>query len=373
MASFSICLAEDDGRVLYREAVDPDSVLRAWYGQAGKDWDGGQGADVTEKVKEMLRSREKVTACNRLFGDPAPGKLKALLVEVQNAPFAPQARSAQIVQGSIVEGKPEEVVDQDQLALSNADLARCANKFEFLVIGHDLQMVEVTLNPGDKIVAESGSICFLEDDIIFETHFNDGSRPAGSWWENMKDAGKRMLTGASLAMLHIENSGGKPRKIAFSSPIPGQTLGIDLSATGGSIMCSKQAFLCAAMGTRIKVGFSRSLGVGLFGGEGFVLQKLEGDGLAFIHACGAVVRRELVAGETLRIDTGCVTAFSASVNFDIVRVGSIKTSLFGGEGIFFATLTGPGTVWIQSVSFRRFAMQLYSEMPKPQAPPASDK
>lgn len=264
-----------------------------------------------------------------------------------------------------------EITDQAKLALSDADLARCSNKFEFTVIGHDLQMIEVTLNPGEKIIAESGSLCYLETDVKFETQFNDGSRPAGSWWDNMKDAGKRALSGTSLAMLHIENGGTVARKVAFSSPIPGQTLGIDLTAMGGSIMCSRHAFLCAAMGTRIQVGFSKSLSVGLFGGEGFMLQKLEGDGLAFIHACGAVVRRELAAGETLRVDCGCVVGFSSGVNFDIARVGGIKTSLFGGEGIFFATLTGPGIVWIQSVPFYRFAMKIYAEMPKPQAASSS--
>jgi len=258
-----------------------------------------------------------------------------------------------------------EVTDQEQLALSDADLAACSNKFDFTVIGHDLQMLEVVLKPGEQIVAESGSICFLESDINFETHFNDGSRPSGSWWSNIKDAGKRWMAGATLAMLHIGNDGDKPRKIAFSSPIPGQTLGIDLAAMGGGIMCSKHAFLCAARGTSIQVGFSTSLGVGFFGGAGFILQRLEGDGLAFIHACGAVVKRELSEGETLRIDAGCVVGFSADVKFDIARVGSIKSSLFGGEGIFFATLTGPGTVWIQSVSFHRFATTLYHEMPKP--------
>lgn len=266
-----------------------------------------------------------------------------------------------------------EINDQEQIALMTAQaLAGCVgNKFDFNVIGHDLQMVEVILKPGDKLVAESGSVCFLESDIIFEAHFNDGSRASGSWWANIKDAGKRVLAGASLSMLHIENSGQELRKIAFSSPIPGHTLGIDLGAMGGSIMCSQHAFLCAARGTSIQVGFTQKLSTGFFGGEGFLLQKLEGDGLAFIHACGAVIRRDLKEGEQLRVDTGCVVGFSATVQFDIARVGSIKTSLFGGEGIFFATLTGPGVVWIQSVPFHKFAMKLYAEMPRPQATQSS--
>eukprot|EP00928_Gymnodinium_smaydae_P071099 TRINITY_DN54776_c0_g1_i1.p1 TRINITY_DN54776_c0_g1~~TRINITY_DN54776_c0_g1_i1.p1 ORF type:complete len:294 (+),score=18.86 TRINITY_DN54776_c0_g1_i1:67-882(+) len=266
-----------------------------------------------------------------------------------------------------------EVTDPDQINLmTNQALATCTgNKFDFTVIGHDLQLVEVVLKPGDQIVAESGSICFLEPDIVFESHFNDGSRPKGSWWENIKDAGKRMLAGAALSMLHIENKGQVPRKIAFSSPIPGHTVGIDLGAMGGSIMCSKHAFLCAARGTSVQIGFTQRLSVGLFGGEGFILQKLQGNGLAFVHACGAVIRRELQEGEQLRVDTGCVVGFSASVKFDIARVGNIKTSLFGGEGIFFATLTGPGVVWIQSVPFHKFAMRLYAEMPHPQ--PSSSK
>lgn len=251
-------------------------------------------------------------------------------------------------------------------------LSTCTgNKFDFKVIGHDLQLVEVILKPGERIVAESGSVCFMEADIVFESQFNDGSRPTGSWWENIKDAGKRLVAGASISMLHIENGGHEPRKVAFSSPIPGHTMGVDLGAMGGSIMCSRHAFLCAARGTSIQVGFTQKLSVGLFGGEGFLLQKLEGNGLAFIHACGAVVMRELKDGEQLRIDTGCVVGFSASIKFDIARVGSIKTSLFGGEGIFFATLTGPGVTWIQSVPFRKFAMKLYEEMPRPQAASSS--
>lgn len=266
-----------------------------------------------------------------------------------------------------------EITDQDQLALmSYQALATCANKFDFNVIGHDLQLVEVTLKPGEKIVAESGSICFLEPDIQFESQFNDGSRPVGSWWQNIKDAGKRALAGATLAMLHIENSGQVPRKVAFSSPIPGHTMAVDLGAMGGSIMCSRHAFLCAAMGTKVQIGFTQRLSVGFFGGEGFILQKLEGDGLAFIHACGAVVRRELKEDEQLRVDAGCIVGFSASVRFDIGRVGSIKTSIFGGEGLFFATLTGPGVVWIQSVPFHKFAMKLHSEMPRPTASSSKD-
>lgn len=261
-----------------------------------------------------------------------------------------------------------EITDQDQLTLMTMQaLATCNNKFDFNVIGHDLQLIEVTLKPGEKIVSESGAICYMEPDITFEAHMNDGSRPSGSWWANIKDAGKRLLAGASLSMLHIENSGSVPRKIAFSSPIPGHTLGVDLGAMGGSIMCSAHAFLCAARGTSVSVGFTQRLSVGFFGGAGFFLQKLEGDGLVFIHACGAVVRRELQEGEQLRVDAGCVVGFSNSVNFDIARVGSVKTSLIGGEGIFFATLTGPGVVWIQSVPFHKFAMKLYSEMPRPQA------
>ena len=259
-----------------------------------------------------------------------------------------------------------EITDPAQLAqMTNQALATCTgNKFDFNVVGHDLQLVEVILKPGDKIIAESGSLCYMEPDITFESQFNDGSRPEGSWWENIKDAGKRLLAGTSISMLHIQNSGQQVRKVAFSSPIPGHTVGIDLGAMGGSMMCSRHAFLCAAKGTSIQVGFTQKLSVGFFGGEGFLLQKLEGNGLAFIHACGAVVRRELKEGEQLRVDTGCVVGFSGSVNFDIARVGSIKTSLFGGEGIFFATLTGPGVVWIQSVPFRKFAMKLYEEMPK---------
>ena len=258
-----------------------------------------------------------------------------------------------------------EVTDQDELALSETQLAERSSNFDFRVIGQGLQMVEVLLKPGEKLIAESGSLCYLESDIQFETQFNDGSKPEGSWWAIFKDAVKHIMGSTSLAILHISNGGERPNRVAFSSPIPGSTIWIDLGAMGGSILCGKDNFLCAAHGTHVAVGFPKRISVGLFGGEGFILQKLEGDGLAFIHACGAIIRRALAEGETLRVDAGCVVAFSGSVKFDIGTVGGVKTSLFGGAGIFFATLTGPGVCWIQSVPFHRFALKLQEEMPTP--------
>jgi uncharacterized protein (TIGR00266 family) len=241
-----------------------------------------------------------------------------------------------------------------------------AHEIDYEVFGDDLQFVEVTLDPGEACVAEAGGFMFMDPDVTMETVFGDGSAPsaAGGLGAKLLGAGKRLLTGESLFMTVFSNAGGARRKVAFAAPYPGKIVPLDLKRHGGTILCQKDAFLCAAKGVAIGIAFQRKLGVGLFGGEGFILQKLEGDGLAFVHAGGTIVERELAAGETLRVDTGCLVAFERQVSYDIQTVAGIKTALFGGEGLFFATLTGPGRVWLQSLPFSRLAGRVLAAVPR---------
>jgi uncharacterized protein (TIGR00266 family) len=206
----------------------------------------------------------------------------------------------------------------------------------------------------------------MEPGIEMETIFGDGSSGSrqGGVVGMLLGAGKRILTGESLFMTVFGNKGGQRQKVAFASPYPGRIIPLELSEHGGAILCQKDAFLCAAKGISIGIAFQRKLGAGFFGGEGFILQKLEGDGLAFLHAGGTVVSRELKAGEVLRLDTGCLVAFDSSVEYDIQSVPGIKTALFGGEGLFFARLSGPGTVWIQSLPFSRLASRVFAAAPQ---------
>ncbi len=203
---------------------------------------------------------------------------------------------------------------------------------------------------------------YMEPGIEMETVFGDGSQKQSGFMDKLFSAGKRMLTGESLFMTVFGNRGGGRQKVAFASPYPGKIIPVDLRQHGGTLLCQKDAFLCAAKGISVGVEFSKKLGTGLFGGEGFILQKLEGSGFAFMHAGGMVVSRDLKAGETLRLDTGCLVAFERSVNYDVQFVGGIKTALFGGEGLFFATLTGPGRIWIQSLPFSRLANRIVGEV-----------
>ena len=241
-----------------------------------------------------------------------------------------------------------------------------SDEIDYEVFGEEMQFVEITLDPQEACIAEAGSFMYMDPGIEMKTIFGDGSAQdqSGGFMGKLMSAGKRVLTGESLFMTIFGNQGSGRQKVAFASPYPGRIVPLDLPKHGGTVLCQKDAFLCAAKGVAVGIAFQRKLGAGFFGGEGFILQKLEGDGKAFVHAGGTIVQRELRAGETLKLDTGCLVAFDQSVNYDIQMVPGIKTALFGGEGLFFATLTGPGTVWIQSLPFSRLASRVYAAAPQ---------
>lgn len=242
--------------------------------------------------------------------------------------------------------------------------AGMADEIDYEVFGNEMQFVEITLDPQEACVAEAGAFMYMDPGIQMETIFGDGSRSGGGGLMGMlMSAGKRVLTGESLFMTVFANKGQGRQKVAFASPYPGKIVPLNLKQLGGQMLCQKDAFLCAAKGISVGIAFQRKIGAGFFGGEGFILQKLDGDGLAFVHAGGMIVERDLAPGETLRLDTGCLVALQPQVNYDIQFVGGVKTALFGGEGLFFATLTGPGKVWLQSLPFSRFASRVFAAMP----------
>jgi uncharacterized protein (TIGR00266 family) len=236
---------------------------------------------------------------------------------------------------------------------------------DYEIKGAEMQFVEVELDPGEAAVGEAGSLMFMDAGITMDTVFGDGSQnQSGGLFGKLMGAGKRLLTGESLFTTVYINQGSGKRRVAFAAPYPGKIMPMDLRQLGGMLICQKDAFLCAARGVSLGVHFQQKLSVGFFGGEGFIMQKLEGDGLAFVHAGGTVVKRELQAGQTLMVDTGCIVALTPSVNFEIQYVGKIKTALFGGEGLFFAKVTGPGTVWLQSLPFSRLASRVFAAAPQ---------
>ncbi|WP_066873478.1 TIGR00266 family protein [Clostridium mediterraneense] len=238
------------------------------------------------------------------------------------------------------------------------------DEIDYKLYGDDMQFVEIELDPGETVIAESGSMMMMDNEIQMQTIFGDGSQKSGGFFGKLGGAAKRVITGEGLFMTAFTNYGSYKETVSFASPYPGKIIPIDLRYFGGKIICQKDAFLCAAKGVSVGIDFRRKLGAGFFGGEGFILQKLEGDGMAFIHAGGTIVRRTLMPGQTLKIDTGCLVAMTKDINYDIQFVGGIKNSLFGGEGIFFATLTGPGDVWVQSLPFSRLAARVFSAAPQ---------
>jgi uncharacterized protein (TIGR00266 family) len=271
-----------------------------------------------------------IASCAELRGESAPGQL--------TAPPPPQAGAGQ-----------------------RADL------IDYKIFGEDMQFVEIELDPGESAVAEAGSLMYKDSVVKMETVFGDGSAASagGGFLDKLVGAGKRLITGESLFTTVFSHAGGSGKAhVAFAAPYPGTIVPMTLANYGGKIICQKDSFLCAARGVSIGLFFQKKIMTALFGGEGFIMQKLEGDGLVFIHAGGTIVERELTAGERLDVDTGCVVAMTASVNFDIQSVGSVKSALFGGEGVFLATLTGPGKVWIQSLPFSRLAGRMFSAMPR---------
>jgi uncharacterized protein (TIGR00266 family) len=234
------------------------------------------------------------------------------------------------------------------------------HEIDYRIFGEEMQYVEIELDPGETAVAEPGAFMMMDDNIQMETIFGDGSQQQQSsgLLGQLFSAGKRLLVGENLFMTAFTNAGGGKRHVSFASPYPGKIIALDLLKLGGTIICQKDAFLCAAKGVSIGIEFQRKLGTGLFGGEGFIMEKLEGDGMAFMHAGGHVLEKELQPGELLKIDTGCIVGFTGSVDYDIQFVGGIKNTLFGGEGLFFATLRGPGKVWIQTLPISRLAARI---------------
>ena len=236
-----------------------------------------------------------------------------------------------------------------------------AHEIDYRIYGEEMQYVDVELDPGETAIAEAGAFMMMDDGIQMQTIFGDGSQQQGGGLLNkLFSAGKRLLTGESLFMTAFTNVGHGKRRVAFASPYPGKIIPLDLEELGHYVVCQKDAFLCAARGVSVGIEFQRRLGTGLFGGEGFIMQKLEGDGMAFVHAGGHVFERTLQAGETLRIDTGCLVAYTHTIQYDIQFVGGIRNTIFGGEGVFFATLRGPGKVWIQTLPVSRLASRILS-------------
>ncbi len=238
---------------------------------------------------------------------------------------------------------------------------RC-HELDYEVLGSEMQLVEVELDPGETVIAEAGAMTYMEEDISFDTRMGDGSDPDEGLMGKLFSAGKRVFTGESIFTTHFSNNGSGKRRVAFSAPYPGNIVPLNMAELGEKVICQKDAFLCAALGTKVSISFNRRIGAGFFGGEGFILQKLEGDGMAFIQAGGTVVKKEL-NGETLRVDTGCLVGFTEGIDYDIQRAGSLKSMVFGGEGLFLATLKGTGTVWLQSLPFSRMADRILAHAP----------
>jgi len=240
---------------------------------------------------------------------------------------------------------------------------RC-HEVDYEIFGDDMQMVQVELDPAETVVAEAGAMTYMEEGISFEAKMGDGSEPDQGIFGKLLGAGKRALTGESIFMTHFTNQGRGKQHVAFAAPYPGKIIPLNLaSVPGGEILCQKDAFLCAAYGTQIGIAFQRRLGTGFFGGEGFILQRLNGDGMTFMHACGTIIERQM-HGETLRVDTGCLVAFEPGIEYNIERAGNLKSMFFGGEGLFLATLRGTGRVWLQSLPFSRLADRIIAHAPK---------
>jgi len=232
------------------------------------------------------------------------------------------------------------------------------HEIDYRIHGSEMQCVEIELDPQETVVAEAGSFMYMDNGVEMATIFGDGSQQNSGFMGKLFSAGKRLLTGESLFMTSFTNQAQSKKQVSFASPYPGKIIPMDLSLLGGKIICQKDAFLCAAKGVSVGIEFQRKLGTGLFGGEGFIMQKLEGDGMAFLHAGGHIIEREIQPGEKLKIDTGCIVGFTQGVNYQIEMVKGVKNMIFGGEGFFFATLTGPGKVWLQTLPISRLASRV---------------
>jgi uncharacterized protein (TIGR00266 family) len=250
---------------------------------------------------------------------------------------------------------PDLAADPVVVADSVSPQARTSDEIDYEIFGSEMQFVEVTLDPGETVIAEAGGMMFMTAGIKMETVFGDPSQSSQGFWSKVASAGKRVLTGESLFMTTFTNIAAARETVAFASPYPGKIVPMHLDQLGGEVICQKDAFVCGARGTRVSIAFQKKIGAGLFGGEGFIMQRLAGDGVVLLHAGGTMMVRDLQPGENLRLDTGCLMALTPSVNYDIGFVGGFKNTLFGGEGLFLAHLTGPGRVWCQSLPFSRLA------------------
>ncbi|MGB0178059.1 MAG: TIGR00266 family protein [Owenweeksia sp.] len=239
-----------------------------------------------------------------------------------------------------------------------------AHEIDYRLIGEEMQAVEIELDPAESVIAEAGSLMMMDTAIKMDTVFGDGSPKDNGIFGKLVSAGKRLLTGEGLFMTLYTNQGTTKAKAWFASPYPGKIVPMDLSAIGGTLICQKDAFLCAARGISISIAFQKKLGTGLFGGEGFIMEKIEGDGMAFVHSGGTIIEKELQAGESLKVDTGCLVAFAGAVDYDIEYIGGLRNAFFGGEGFFLARLQGPGKVYIQSLPFSRLADRIIASAPK---------
>jgi len=237
-----------------------------------------------------------------------------------------------------------------------------SHEVDYQVFGDDLQFVEIELDPQETVIAEAGAMMYMEDGMNFETKMGDGSNPSAGFMSKLGSVAKRAFTGESIFMTHFTNAGQGKKHVAFGAPYPGKIIAIDLDEANGELICQKDSFLCAALGTEVTIAFNKKFGAGLFGGEGFILQKLRGDGNVFIHAGGTIVEKRL-NGEKLMVDTGCIVAFESTINYDIQRAGNMKSMIFGGEGLFMATLQGTGRVWLQSLPFSRLADRILANAP----------
>ena len=236
------------------------------------------------------------------------------------------------------------------------------HEVDYEIFGDDMQVVEVELDPGEVVIAEAGAMNWMDDGISFEAKMGDGSQPEKGFMGKLFDAGKRVITGESIFVTHFENRGQGKKRVAFAAPYPGKIIPINMAEISGDFICQKDSFLCAALGTEVSIQFNKKLGAGFFGGEGFILQKLKGDGMAFVHAGGTIVKKEL-NGEKIKVDTGCIVGFTGDIDYDIQRSGNLKSMVFGGEGAFLATLQGTGTIWLQSLPLSRLANRIIKSAP----------
>ena len=241
-----------------------------------------------------------------------------------------------------------------------------AHEIDYEIFGHEMQFVEIELDPHESVISEAGAMMYMTDQIQLETIFGDGSEASqsGGFFDKMLGAGKRLITGEGLFITMFTHTGSGKGRVAFASPYPGKIIPLDLKNYGNRLICQKDAFLCAARGVAMGVAFQKKIGTALFGGEGFIMQQLDGDGYCFVHAGGTIIERELAAGERLKVDTGCLVALTKTVQYDIEYVGNVKSAIFGGEGFFYATLEGPGHVWLQSLPFSRLAGRIWEAAPQ---------